>query len=138
MSTEASGSASISGSIKTDISVNGETYDLSVDIPTSTPVQASPYELMIYSKTEQAKTPTGENVPTLLWMEAYYDAATDSGAPQNMYLQLSPPASILPSGTSFAINNLSVSFATGAFTTTPPTDGPKGTKAATPPNPPQQ
>ncbi len=126
-------STEISGAIKTDIAINGETYDLSVDIPTSTPLEASPYELLIYSKTEQANTPTTDNVPTLLWMEAYYNADGDPGAPQNMYLELSPPASILPSGSTFAINSLSVTFATGTFTTTPPTNGPKGTKPATPP-----
>ncbi|MGB0175718.1 MAG: hypothetical protein ACPF9D_01040 [Owenweeksia sp.] len=123
-------STEISGAIKTDVAINGETYDLSVDIPTATPLQASPYELLIYSKTLQEQTPTTEDVPTLLWMEAYYNAATDTGPPENMYLALSPPASILPNSTSFAIKNLSVSFATGAFVGTPPTNGPKGTKTA--------
>mgnify|MGYP001078472874 CR=1 FL=1 len=134
---------SITGSIQTEVVINDEEYDLSVNIPTGKPLQAHPYQLLVYNKTLQGKTTKGDPVPVLLLMEAFYTDATDTGAPDNMYLELGPPASILPNITSgaapnqkttFAIKSLTVSFATGAFAANPPTATPakvQGTK--TPP-----
>lgn len=122
-------STEISGSIKTDIQIDGDVYDVTVDVPTGKPGAESPYELLIYNQTLQGNTPAGEYVPKLLWMEAYYSDPESNleTTPENMYLELGPPSSILPNGTTFAINNLSIVFATGAFVGNPPADDIKGT-----------
>ena len=130
-------STEISGSIKTNIVIDSEVYDVQLAIPTGRPGLTAPYKLEIYSETVQKATPIGDPVPMLVWMEASYNDKSAATAPDNAYLELSPPASILPtvngeeSGTTaFAIKSLSISFATGEYVTTAPTDGPKGSKPA--------
>jgi len=117
---------SINGKIQTDIQVMEAIYDVSVAIPTGKPVLPNAYTLTIYNEADVATTPTTENVPMLAQIAASYDADVEGVSfPDNFYLQLSPPASILPNivdnkdpanpKTKFAIKSISIEFATGKY-----------------------
>lgn len=131
--------ANINGKIQTDVIILNDTYDVSVAIPTSTPVvKVNPYTLTIYNEAELALTPVTENVPMLAHVAASYDVDSKEKFPDNFYLELSPPASILPnikdstdpSKTTFAIKNIAIQFATGAYVDGKDIPGSvKGTKA---------
>ncbi len=112
----------VNGNIKTDVIVMDDTYDVSVAIPTSKPSVENPYLLTIYNEAEVAKTPPTDDTPMLAWVAASYDDASTSAFPDNFYLELSPPASILPSVAgaapvkqAFAIKSISIQFATGKY-----------------------
>ena len=118
--------ANINGKIQTDVVIMNDTYDVSVAIPTSKPVvKVNPYTLTIYNQAEVAETPTTDNVPMLAHVAASYEVESKATFPDNFYLELSPPASILPNiqstdaagikTTSFAIKNIAIQFATGAY-----------------------
>lgn len=118
--------SNINGKIQTDVVIMDDTYDVSVAIPTSKPVVAvNPYTLTIYNQKEVAETPIDHNVPMLAHVAASYAVDSTATFPDNFYLELSPPASILPNiqstdeagatTTSFAIKNIAIQFATGAY-----------------------
>jgi len=134
----------INGKIETGVVIMNDTYDVSVAIPTSKPLvsDGSAYTLTIYNQADVAETPTTDEVPMLAHIAASYDSAdSTSSFPDNFFLQLSPPASILPDikstdgkSTTFAIKNISIQFATGKYIagSTDAVDVPgsvKGTKA---------
>lgn len=125
--------SNVKGSIKSDIKVLDEIFDVSVDIPTAKPSFESPYKLQIYSKTTQASLPPSEDVPMLVRLEAHYDTDSKSNTPENVYLELGPPESILPNTESFAIKSLSIVFSSGVYAhQKPETGGAKGSKPDTP------
>jgi hypothetical protein len=131
--------AKINGKIQTDVIILDDTYDVSVAIPTSKPVVGvNAYTLTIFNEAEVAKTPTTENVAMLAHVAASYDVNSTETFPDNFYLELSPPASILPNiknstdpaKTTFAIKNIAIQFATGAYVDATDIPGSvKGTKA---------
>ncbi|WP_428232647.1 hypothetical protein [Flavobacterium sp.] len=131
--------ANINGKIQTDVIILDDTYDVSVAIPTSTPVVGvNPYTLTIYNEAEVALTPATENVAMLAHVAASYNVDSKETFPDNFYLELSPPASILPNikdstdptKTTFAIKNIAIQFATGAYVDAKEIPGSvKGTKA---------
>jgi hypothetical protein len=131
--------ANINGKIQTDVIILDDTYDVSVAIPTSKPiVDVNAYTLTIYNEAEVALTPTTENVAMLAHVAASYNAGSTETFPDNFYLELSPPASILPNikdstdpkKTTFAIKNIAIQFATGAYVDAKQIPGSvKGTKA---------
>ena len=133
--------ADINGKIETNVVIMNDTYDVSVAIPTSKPLEANAYTLTIYNEAEVAKTLIADNVPMLAHIAASYDADSKSTFPDNFYLELSPPSSILPNiestegtttTTTFAIKNISIQFATGIYVNADTIPGSvKGTKAAT-------
>lgn len=116
--------ANINGKIQTDVIIMDDTYDVSVAIPTSKPiVDVNAYTLTIFNEAEVAKTPKTENVPMMAHVAASYNVDSQATFPDNFYLELSPPASILPNiknstdptKTTFAIKNIAIQFATGAY-----------------------
>jgi len=133
----------INGKIQTDIIIMDETYDVSVAIPTSKPVIAqNAYTLTIFNEAEVAQTLTTDYVPMMAHVAASYDTADSASTfPDNFYLELSPPASILPNikdgaKTTFAIKNISIQFATGKYVNGKDIPGSiQGTKAVIPPAP---
>lgn len=133
----------INGKIQTEIIIMDETYDVSVAIPTSKPVIAkNAYTLTIYNEAEVAQTLPADHVPMMAHVAASYDSADSTSTfPDNFYLELSPPASILPNikdgtKTTFAIKNISIQFATGKYVGAADIPGSvKGTKGVKPPTP---
>lgn len=115
----------INGKIKTDVIIMDDTYDVSVAIPTSKPiVSKNAYTLTIFNEAEIAQTPTTENVPMMAQIAASFDSADSTSTfPDNFFMELSPPASILPNiknakdntKTTFAIKSISIQFATGKY-----------------------
>jgi hypothetical protein len=113
--------AKINGKIQTGVVIMDDTYDVSVGIPTSKPIVGdNPYTLTIFNEEEADETPTTDYVPMLAHVAASYDATSTATFPDNFYLELSPPASILPNiqndgKTTFAIKNIAIQFATGVY-----------------------
>lgn len=115
--------ATINGKIKTDVIVMDDTYNVSVEIPTNKPVVSkNAYTLTIYNEADREATLTTDDVTMLAHIAASFDSAESTAKfPDNFFLQLSPPASVLPNikkedgTTTFAIKSISIQFATGKY-----------------------
>lgn len=117
----------MNGQIKSELVVLDTTYKLAVEIPTSKPiVSVNAFTLAVFDEAELKETPTTENVTMLAHVAASFNPSVpdqpSAKFPENFFLQLSPPASILPNiqnadktKTTFAIKSLSVEFASGKY-----------------------
>ena len=100
-------------SLKTTVTLGGEDYMVEMSMPAEAPTTTTPYYFKVYNEgTSDTGTPASDDL-----LLGFAFGGTDNAA-----LEFSTPSTFLPTGGTFSIKDLSVSFFSGAFNST--TDNP--------------